>query len=119
MRIKLFNLLIIAGFVGFYSYGLFLLNQEKESWELILYISPILVFITLGASLGIDIANKKTLYGIRILSIVFLIIFAVLGLIFSCMELFSHELFFIIHGILFLLYVSLIKSVVSLKNTKR
>ena len=116
MNIKFFNLLIVAGIAALCGYGLFLLNQEKDLWQVLTFVPSVLVFITLSASLCIEMNDKKSLYGIRSLSIVFLILFAILGIVFSVVDSFYQGVFIITHGMLILLYALLIKVVVSKKK---
>lgn len=112
MKINFFNTIISIGISIVFSYGSYIFNQEKEYCKLITFVPAIFVCITLIFTIGIRIENKKHSTGIKSISIIFLILYLCLAIIFSITKQFNQNIFFIVYSILALLYALLIKTII-------
>lgn len=117
MKIKWFNLLIVIGITAIAVYCEFLLNIN-ETYKLVCSVFGVEFFANLFLILAMSFEKKSMKFNVNAVSIVFLIIFCILGIVFARVKPFKQSAFIISEGISVLLYLLTLKTTVQLLNKK-
>lgn len=109
MKIKWINLFISCGLTALATYGLFLINVN-ETYKLLCIVFGIQILANLTALIAITTDTPGIKHNINAICFIFLLIFIIIGIVFSRVSPFRTNLFIIIQGIVSLLYLLVLNS---------
>ena len=113
MKINPILLLISFAIASLAGYGFFSANSGDSYQLLLTFGSGILIFITLSGIMAIQSTGGRGGVGnIRVLSIVFLVIYVISNIIFSFVALASPAAYIITNGIVLLVYILIAYAVI-------